>query len=344
MASNTSRFRQIEGVRSLRSLALAAMPLVSGCAPAIEPYAPPVLAPPPAGRGVQLRVAFDVPSGSEQQRCWTFRLPSMQDLEVVRYEVAYNRGSHHMNLFRAIPTVEQQARRDGVDLPAETGLSGQGVECFNAIDFDRFDLVVGSQDTKLDWSLPQGVAYRLHANSLMILQSHFVNGRTQATPGDRAEVLINLWTAENPATIQHHLGAMFANNRQLNIPPRSTNVPFSRGCDLPAGGTFVAMTGHFHSRGRTFTVWDSTDGITPQNQCYRSANWAEPPFVVMDGREGRPAPVTVPRNGGLFYTCSFDNPGNTPITFGPHVEYEEHCNLFAYYYPSDPDARARYCF
>ncbi|MBL8681131.1 MAG: hypothetical protein JNK05_18275 [Myxococcales bacterium] len=330
--------------RGALSVACGLASLIASCAPAVEPYVAPVLAPPPEGRGIQLRISFEVPPGTEQQRCWTFRLPTTRDLEVVRYEVAYNRGSHHMNLFRAIPSVEQQARQSGVRLPEETGMAGPGVECFNAIDFDRFDLVVGSQDTKLDWSLPQGVAYRLHANSLMILQSHYVNGRTQATPGDRAEVLVNLWTAEDPSTIRNHLGTMFANNRQLNIPPRSTNVPYSRGCDLPAGGTFIAMTGHFHSRGRTFTVWDSTDAVTPQNQCYRSANWAEPPFMVLDGREGRPSPVTVPRNGGLFYTCTFDNPGNTPITFGPHVEYEEHCNLFAYYYPVDPDARARYCF
>jgi hypothetical protein len=330
---------------SPRSAALALVALCAlGCPPGVEPYVPPVLEPPPPGRGVQIKIAFTVPPGTEQQRCWVFRLPSMQDLEVVRYEVAYNRGSHHMNLFRVIPSVEQEARRQGVSIPQETGLEGEGFECFNAIDFDRFDLVVGSQDTRLDWSLPHGVAYRLHGNSLMLLQSHYVNGRTQATPGDRAEVLVNLWTAENPSAIQHHLGTMFANNRQLNIPPRSTNVPFSRGCDLPNGGTFIAMTGHFHSRGRAFTVWDSPDGVTPANQCYRSSNWAEPPFVVLDGREGRPGPVTVPPRGGLYYTCTFDNPTSTPITFGPHVEYEEHCNLFAYYYPVDPDARARYCF
>jgi hypothetical protein len=54
--------------------------------------------------------------------------------------------------------------------------------------------------------------------------------------------------------------------------------------------------------------------------------------------------ITVPPRGALYYRCVFDNPTDFPITFGPHVEYEEHCNLFAYYYPVDPDARARYCF
>jgi hypothetical protein len=66
--------------------------------------------------------------------------------------------------------------------------------------------------------------------------------------------------------------------------------------------------------------------------------WSEPPFTVLQ------SPVMVPANGGLIYTCAYRNDTDFPITFGPHVEYEEHCNLFAYYYPADPDTRARYCF
>lgn len=298
-------------------------------------FVQPVLAPPPPGRGIQLRVSFSVPAGTEQQRCWSFRLPTETDLEVVRYEVAYNVGSHHMNLFRMLPTME--ATRPHVP---ETGMGGEGEPCFNAVDFDTYDLVVGSQEGRLDWQLPQGVAYRLHARSWMLLQSHFVNGRTQITPGDRAEVLVNLWTAENPAQITQHMGTMFANNRQLNIPPRSRGVEFSRSCDLPRGGTIAAMTGHFHSRGRSFTVFESPNGSDPGRQCYESASWAEPPFTTFTGTEM----INVPAGGGLYYRCTFDNPTDFPITFGPHVEYEEHCNLFAYYFPVDPDARARYCF
>lgn len=296
------------------------------------PFVEPVLAPPPAGRGIQMRVTFDVPPGTEQQRCWRFRLPSATDMEVVRYEVAYNSGSHHMNLFRVLPSVEPS-----VTLEPETGIEGSGVPCFNAVNFAAYDLVVGSQSQTLNWQLPPGIAYRLHGHTSMLLQSHFVNGATQSTVGNRAVVLVNLWTAENPATITNHLGSMFANNRSINLPPRQMSE-FTTRCVLPAGGTFVALTGHFHSRGQQFAVNSSMDGVMPGAEIYRSTTWAEPPFRTLD------TPVTVPANGGLFYTCDFFNPTDFPITFGPHVEFEEHCNLFAYYYPSDPDARARYCF
>lgn len=295
-------------------------------------YVQPALEPPPPGRGVQLRVEFDVPPGTEQQRCWRFRLPAERDLEVVRYEVSYNTGSHHMNLFRVLPSVEQT-----VQLAGETGLESEGEPCFNAVDFNAYDLVVGSQSERMDWQLPEGVAYRLHAGSAMMLQSHFVNARTQSTPGDRAVVLINLWTAADPTAIRSHLGTMFANNRGINLPPRQMSS-FSTSCTLPNGGTVVALTGHFHSRGRTFRVHHSDDGQTPGAQWYESTAWAEPPFQVLD------EPRAIPANGGLYYTCEYFNNTDFPITFGPHVEFEEHCNLFAYYFPVDPDARARYCF
>jgi hypothetical protein len=211
------------------------------------------------------------------------------------------------------------------------------VQCWNAVDFSTYDLVVGSQIGALDWQLPAGVAYRLHAHSAMLLQSHFVNGNTQMTPGDHAVVLVNLWTASDPTSITQHLGSMFANNRSINLPPHAESE-FTARCTLPAAGTFVAMTGHFHSRGRQFTVDVTDDGVTPGDQCYQSTMWSEPPFRVL------PSPIQVPANGGLMYTCDYFNSTDFPITFGPHVEYEEHCNLFAYYYPADPDARARYCF
>ena len=77
--------------------------------------------------------------------------------------------------------------------------------------------------------------------------------------------------------------------------------------------------------------------VDPAEEIYRSQDWATPPFVVIDN------PRPVPAGGGLYYTCSFQNDSDVDITFGPHVESQEHCNLFAYFYPWEED-HARYCF
>jgi hypothetical protein len=109
---------------------------------------------------------------------------------------------------------------------------------------------------------------------------------------------------------------------------------------LPKETTLVALTGHFHSRGKAFSVNLKPDAATATDEVYRSRDWDEPPFTVLDN------PMTIPAGGGLQYTCDFQNISNTAVKFGPHVETDEHCNLFAYYYPALPEdpGGTHYCF
>src|SRR3954447_14215386 len=51
--------------------------------------------------GIQLETPeFVVKAGEERQWCYYFKLPSDIDLEIVRFEIRYLAGSHHMNLFQ----------------------------------------------------------------------------------------------------------------------------------------------------------------------------------------------------------------------------------------------------
>src|SRR5258708_5315999 len=87
-----------------RTLALASFFLfVVGCQQDVDV----MLAPPAAGMGFQLSTPrFAVASGSEVQDCYYMQVPNGADgmpttWAIHRFEVAQNRGSHHMNLFRA---------------------------------------------------------------------------------------------------------------------------------------------------------------------------------------------------------------------------------------------------
>jgi hypothetical protein len=122
----------------------------------------------------------------------------------------------------------------------------------------------------------------------------------------------------------------------INIPPHETRS-FTTSCSLPEAATVVALTGHFHSRGKTFSVNLAPDGEHATDEIYRSRAWDEPPFNVLEK-----AP-TLPPAGALQYTCEYTNTTDQVVKFGPHVETEEHCNLFAYFYPWESDD-ARYCF
>ena len=72
---------------------------------------------------------------------------------------------------------------------------------------------------------------------------------------------------------------------------------------------------------------------------YLSTDWADPVWT-------RDLGVTIPLNGGIGYSCSFtmapsgcgDPANGCCATFGGHVETQEHCNAFVYYYPKVDDA------
>ncbi|MGZ3423806.1 MAG: monooxygenase [Polyangiales bacterium] len=309
-------------------LALVALPLFATCALACgstsdTPTPTPGL--PQPSHGLQLHIpAFPVAQGSEVQHCYYFKLPSDVDIEVTRFEVSYREGSHHMNLFRTLK-----------DLP------DHDEECFTPMDFttptnpNGVDLIIGSQKGALDWKMPPGVAFKLKARTQLVLQTHYVNASTQK--GDQGEVWVNLHTAQDPASITAHVGTMFANNMQIKLPPHEESS-FTTGCAVPHDVNVIAATGHFHSRGRRFTVAACPEDMTKADApFYQSKSWDEPPFVALD------TPIPLKAGGGLEYTCEFFNDTNTEIKFGPKVETNEHCNLFAYFYPWEED-HARYCF
>lgn len=309
-------------------LALFALPLVVACSLACgatndTPTPSPGL--PQPTHGMQLHIAaFPVPQGSETQHCYYFKLPSDVDVDVTRFEVAYRDGSHHMNLFRTLK-----------DFP------DHDEECFTPMDFTTptnpmgVDLIVGSQAKALDWKMPAGVGFKLKAHTQLILQTHYVNASTQK--GDTGEVWVNLHTAPDRSAITAHVGTMFANNMQIKLPPHEESS-FTTGCAIPHDVNVIAATGHFHSRGRKFSVAacpvDMTKADAP---FYQSKSWDEPPFVALD------TPIALKAGGGLEYTCEFFNDTDSEIKFGPKVETNEHCNLFAYFYPWEED-HARYCF
>jgi hypothetical protein len=280
---------------------------------------------PAPAHGVQLSTPlFNVAAGTEYQHCWWFKLPSNVDLDVVKIEVRYLKGSHHMNLF--------QSDRD---LPDGDGDCLKGV--FSPMGTNGYNLIVGSQSENMDWTLPPGVAFKLKAHKQIMLQTHYVNASTQGTPAGKGKVKINLYAEPDASKITTHMGTVFANNVNIKLPPHETSS-FTTSCTMPSAVKVAALTGHFHSRGKAFSVNLSPDGTTAQDEIYRSRAWDEPPFKVLD-----PA-LQIPAGGAFQYTCEYQNNSDNTILFGPQVETDEHCNLFAYVYPWENTDEARYCF
>jgi len=313
--------RRSSAMRALPALCLALAATSCGSPPPPDPNEI-VLAKP--AHGVQLQTPlFQVEQGKERQHCYWFKLPSDVDLDVVRIEVKYLEGSHHMNLFQT-----------DEDFPEHDNDCFSGV--FSPMGTNGYHLLVGSQTTSMDWRLPEGVAFKLKAHRQLMLQTHYVNAGTQPTPTGAGRVVVNLHDEPDKARVKHAMGTMFANNVNIAIPPRQSRE-FSTSCRVTQDVHVVALTGHFHSRGKAFSVNVSPDGAALADEIYRSRDWDEPPFTVLA------EPLALKAHGALSYTCAFQNSTDAAIKFGPKVETDEHCNLFAYYFPADATG-TRYCF
>jgi hypothetical protein len=314
-------------------LTFAVIALLCGCGPANEHLVDGVIQvdlkpPPTAEDGWQLSIEpFAVAPGQEVQRCYFFKVPYDQSVFVHRIEVAQTTGTHHMNVFR-VKTVKNLGGKDG-DVVADG-------ECWKSANWSDWPLVVNSQkEGHVLVELPEGVAHRFEPGEMLMLQTHYVNATTQVTPAS-GRVLVNF--ERMPATsVAAELGTAFATNQNIKICPGQSNLSFETTCKFAHDGpvTIYGANGHFHSRGRRFTIstFDAASGANG-NPFYESTDWDDPPLATNLG-------VAVPSGGGVSYSCEFTvrpdqcgDPNNgCCFTFGGHVEYQEHCNAFVYYYP-----------
>jgi hypothetical protein len=291
------------------------------------------LPPPPAGAGFQLRTTpLTIEPGTENQDCYFFRVPADRAVFVNRIVMRQTPGTHHLNIFRV---------RTLLDLKGEDGTvvrGGNDVKnpCWQSNNWADWPLIANTQSSEpgnatTTYRLPDGVAHKLAAGELLMLQSHYVNATTQRTPGP-AQVWVNfeyLPTGE----VKAEMGSLFATNQNIDICPGQSRF-FEKVCRLPQAVTVVGANGHFHSRGTRFSmhVWDELQGKGAM--FYDSYSWDDPVMAT-------DLSVKVPERGGILYRCEFKAPPDSCgdpdrgccFRFGPKVETSEHCNAFVYYYP-----------
>jgi hypothetical protein len=277
---------------------------------------------PPPGRGVQLAtVSPPIPQGTEETGCHFLKLPSDVDLDVNRIQIAVSGGSHHIHLYRPFES--------GLDLP-----DGYQV-CNAAVNFDQWQLIVATQSRRTDWELPPGVAFHFRAGEQLLMQTHFVNVGSLETQGE-GTVLMNLNEAA-PGDVEHYAGALFGQDRDVFVPRHSSPIK-SAECVFPNPIRIFAQTGHYHFRGKRFTTFLWNDG-TRGDEIYRYEGYDDPPFLVYPpGGEPSFAP-----GEGLQWECYWENNDDVDYEFGPFTDTNEHCNLFAFYYPAQTNSEFITC-
>jgi hypothetical protein len=315
------------------------------------------------GSGFSLRVpVFEVPAGHESQNCYFVKVPDVngngQDVWVDRVLTAINPGSHHVNVFRVKTVIGLDPAAGSPttlgDYPA-TVIEGaddyQHSPCWGSANWADWPLIANSQHANIgelqtDWKLPENVAIRLTPGELLMLQTHYVNSTDQPTQYG-ARVGINFYQRQQPGT-PVEMGSLFATQQNIRICASQPNVTYSGTCRFPGAVTVAAANGHFHKRGKRFTIfpWNGTsiDHPADSSMFYESDTWNDPPMATN-------LSVAEPANSGIWWDCEYqwqppsvvtcdDINAKDPLhqndccyTFGGITDVGEHCNVFLYYYP-----------
>jgi hypothetical protein len=249
----------------------------------------------------------------EDTRCVIKRLGNPGAAHIGRIHNVLGDHSHHMIVYRTSDTEEQ-------------------LEPFPCTPFvDTLDPAAGapltiSQRAEELIQLPPGVAFSLEENQMVRLELHYVNLEDR-----RSEVRASS-TFEAITDFVHEADFLFIGNIDVEVPARSTATlgpTFFRVPPEYADVHFFSITGHTHQWGTNVFVGTAESASGPVTAVYDVPGWLwnEPETVYHD------PPFQVPAGGGFSFTCEWDNPSDTPASFGESAE-DEMCFFWTYYYPS----------
>jgi hypothetical protein len=175
-----------------------------------------------------------------------------------------------------------------------------------------------------------------------------------------------------PATVTAHGGALFAQDRTVDVLPGARCIQDSD-CVAPntcgtAGHctwtgtstcaltghasdnramTVMALTGHYHFRGIKFDVWKTLVDGTRGPLVYENVGYNDPKFQQYSLDESKSpldgGKLVLQPGEGLEWACTWQNDTTETFAFGPNTQKNEHCNLFGFYYPTDDPLEAIDC-
>jgi hypothetical protein len=311
----------VHGARVVFAVLVASLLCSGAHADLLTPLAleAPTKVPKKPHRGMQMTVGpIDVPHGSEITACTYFKAPVTKDMPVNRVRIDVAGGSHHIHLYRPVD-------------PTMSHVDGEET-CNFALDFNVWQLVLASQNLRLDWRLPHGIAFMFHPGEQLLAQTHFVDNGLLSTPEQGwATFTLNGMKRKK---VKSFAGTFFGQDRDVIVPPHTTATATTR-CLFPHPVKLLALTGHYHFRGKQFTA-NTWDGTSDGEELYRFVGYSEPVFVRYDGKFQPEVP-------GIAWTCEYENDTDQTFTFGPFTDRNEHCNLFGFYYPTVGDHEFMTC-
>ncbi len=254
-------------------------------------------------------LTFSQKPHTDELNCHYIKTKNDDPAEVRRVRVKFPAGSHHVHIYQST----QPEDKDYV------------VPCTGGIDWDRWRLLVGVQTENIDWSLPDGVTIALEPHQQLLIQVHWVN-----ITNEIVEPTVQVDFEEVPVG-NKHLGVGFGVAEDVRIDPH-LKKQVGGWVPLPEGSKVIAVMGHFHERGESFTADIRKRGAQGGRNIYDALD--QQTFVFRHYE----TPEPIGADEGVAFICNINNFTQKEITFGANVADQEHCNIAVYYEPPGIEA------
>jgi hypothetical protein len=224
-------------------------------------------------------------ANSEQYRC--ARLTITQDVAVHTFRAVSPLGTHHTLL----TVTRQPTEPDGLTV-CNAGTNAPG-------------MLTGSGVGTNDYTLPDGVAVKLHKGEQLLINLHLFNVSDHEIEGTSG-TLVKTMTDDQ---IMHEAEAILAGPTSISVPPHSMNVVQSGPCTMTADATLIALGAHAHMHANHIkvTVHSSIAGdVVIHDRDYSFDNQL---IYLID-------PIQVKQGDKIETACTYDNTGDKEISFG----------------------------
>lgn len=301
-----------------RSAAVAdARLLTDTTRPPVAAFEP--LAPPPAGQGMQLRVAAFPVAGNFERELFTYqRLGNTAPLLVSRIVTKMRPNSHHFLLYRFADNMPALATPQTNILRDIRNPDGS-LNVLNLLPMAYHVFLAGAQTPEMDYRFPPGVALRLPANFGIDLNVHYVNRGADALTG---EAFANLYTVA-AAQVQHEAQTLNLANTDISLLP-GQRTTLTKVFPATREMRIFMLTSHMHALGERFRI-RIRGGARDGELVYETTDWAHPEIRNYD------TPIVLRPGEALVSEITWNNTTSRTVRFGL-TSQDEMGIIFGYWY------------
>lgn len=273
----------------------------------IEGFHPPDLL--PSEVRVLAPLVAEIPGGGDLTWCDYIENPFEREVDVIQSRGFQSTFGHHAIL---------------MEVAGAEGRLGESHECTDA-DMTNARFLAGGSDAAAQFRIPEGVAFRIKKQSVLMIQTHWINTSSRPVVG---QTVFNIGVQEPDGSRQSaQLFAAYTAN--VKLPPRGPAKAKTE-CHIQQDMNLFALGGHAHEWGSHVKLSVDRAG---KNEVLYDHDWqphyqADPPLLYFEAK----APLALHAGDVLHVECEYQNTSDAEIRFP-----REMCVGMGFYFPGTAD-------